>query len=100
MKAFDIEYHDQRIQVNAENNYKLTYPDDRWLVIEKQSGDTGTVSIFNDNTNYGTTSMWVIQSKSEGPDWVNREQLQVIGELVVRKEKELENENALSASRA
>ena len=98
MKAFDIEYHNQQIQVSGEQNYKLTYPDGRWLVIEKQSGDTGTVSIFNDNAKYGTTSMWVVQSKSEGPDWVNREQLQVIGELVVRKAAE--NENAVVATRA
>lgn len=100
MKAFDIEYHDERIKVSGDDNYRLTYPDGRWLVLEKQAGDTGTVSIFNDNTNYGTISMWVIQSKSEGPDWVNREQLQVIGELVVRKGKEAERENYASASRA
>src|SRR3954470_9743356 len=100
MKAFDIEYHNERITVSGEDNYKLTYPDGRWLVIEKQAGDTGTVSIFNDNTNYGTVSIWVIRSKSEGPDWVNREQLQVIGELVLRKEKEAEGENYLAASRA
>ncbi len=98
MKAFDIEYHNEVIQVSAGNHYKLSYPDDRWLVIQKQTGDTGTVSLFNDNTNYATTSMWVVQSKSEGPDWINREQLQVIGELVVRKEKEAEHDNTVAAT--
>ena len=91
MKTFEIEYHDEVIRVSAEDNYKLSYPDGRWLILGRRSDDTGVVSTFNDNTNYGTTSLWALESKSEGPDWVNREQLQVIGELVVRKEMDLEN---------
>lgn len=91
MKTFEIEYHNEVIRVSAADGYKLSYPDGRWLILEKRSDDTGIVSIFNDNTSYGATSVWAVKSKSEGPDWVNREQLQVIGELVVRKEMELEN---------
>jgi hypothetical protein len=91
MKTFEIEYHDEVIRVSVEDNYKLSYPDGRWLILKKRSDDTGVVSSFNDNTSYSTASVWAVESKSEGPDWVNREQLQVIGELVVRKELELEN---------
>jgi hypothetical protein len=100
MKTFEIEYHNETVRVSAEDNYKLSYSDGRWLVLEKRSDDTGTVSIFNDSTSYGATSVWAIQSKSEGPDWVNREQLQVIGELLVRKEKEAEQAGTESANRA
>jgi len=91
MKTFEIEYHSESVRVSADENYKLSYPDGRWMIIEQRSDDTGVVSTFNDNTRYGANSVWVVESKSEGPDWVNREQLQVIGELVVRKEMELEN---------
>ena len=91
MKTFEIEYHNETIRVAAEGNYKLSYPDGRWLILGKQLDDTGTVSIFNDNINYGAASVWTIQDKSEGPDWVNKEQAQVIGELVLRKEMSVEN---------
>jgi len=91
MKTFEIEYHNETIRVTAEGNYKLSYPDGRWLILGKQMDDTGTVSIFNDNINYDVAPVWTIQDKSEGPDWVNKEQAQVIGELVLRKEMSVEN---------
>ena len=91
MKTFEIEYHNEIIRVAADGNYKLSYPDGRWLILEKQLDETGTVSIFNDNINYDVAPVWTIQDKSEGPDWVNKEQAQVIGELALRKEMSVEN---------
>jgi hypothetical protein len=76
MKTFEIEYHDEIIRVLAEDNYTLSYPDGRWLILEKKSDDA---------------PVWLVKNKSKGPDWMNREQAQVIGELLHRKEMELEN---------
>jgi hypothetical protein len=73
--------------------YRLSYDDGRWLVMDKRPDDTKTVATFNANISYSTATVWAVESKSEGPDWVNTEQLQVIGELIARKEQELENNN-------
>lgn len=97
MKTFEIEYHGETITITPGDGYKLSYADGRWLTIKQQSDDTGVVSIFNDNIDYRTAAVWVIDKKSEGPDWMNREQLQVIGELVSRKEKEAAEHTAVES---
>ena len=98
MEKFSIEYHNELIRIAAHGiesveKYRLSYDDGRWLIMDKRPDDTKTVATFNANISYSTASVWAVESKSEGPDWVNTEQLQVIGELITRKEQELENNN-------
>ena len=98
MEKFSIEYHNEPISIEPTGiapieKYRLTYGDGRWLVMDKRPDDTKTVATFNANISYSTASVWAVESKSEGPDWINTEQLQVIGELIARKEQELENNN-------
>lgn len=104
MKTFSIEYHNELIRIepieaDSESNekYKLTYPDDRWLIMDKRPDDTKTVATFNANISYSTATVWAIENKSEGPDWINTEQLQVIGEMIARRQQELERTNANAA---
>ena len=96
MEKFSIEYHNELIRITAPETesvekYRLSYDDGRWLMMSKRPDDTKTVATFNANISYSTATVWTVESKSEGPDWVNTEQLQVIGELIARKEQELEN---------
>ncbi|MEP6727454.1 MAG: hypothetical protein ABJC98_16665 [Bacteroidota bacterium] len=101
MEKFSIEYHNEPISIEPMGieqieKYRLTYGDGRWLVMDKRPDDTKTVATFNANISYSTASVWAVESKSEGPDWINTEQLQVIGELIARKEQEMENKNVTS----
>ena len=94
MKHFNVEYHNDNIQVSpveglANEQYRLDYPDGRWLIMGKRPDDTKTVATYNENISYSTATVWAIESKAGGPDWVNTEQLQVIGELIARKEQEI-----------
>jgi len=98
MEKFSIEYHNELIRIASHGiesveKYRLSYDDGRWLIMDKRPDDTKTVATFNANISYSTATVWAVESKSEGPDWVNTEQLQVIGELITRKEQELENNN-------
>lgn len=104
MKTFSIDYHREHITIEfigmeSLEKYKLMYEDGRWLIMDKRPDDTKTVATFNDNISYSTASVWAVESKSEGPDWINREQLQVIGEIISNKQKELEH-SAEQANRA
>ena len=96
MENFSIEYHNELIRVESigmetTEKYRLTYEDGRWLTMDKRPDDTKTVATFNANVSYSTATVWVVESKSEGPDWINMEQLQVVGEIITRKAHELEN---------
>ena len=96
MENFSIEYHNELIRVESigmdlTEKYQLEYEDGRWLTIGKRPDDTKTVATFNANISYSTATVWVIEGKSEGPDWINMEQLQVVGEIITRKAHELEN---------
>jgi len=95
MKSFSIEYHNEVIAVEpieaaANEQYRLGYKDGRWLIMGKRPDDTKTVATYNENISYSTATVWAVENKSEGPDWINPEQLQVIGELVSRKEREMQ----------
>ncbi len=101
MEKLSIEYHNELISVTpvgleSADKYQLTYQDGRWLVMEKRPDDTKTVATFNANISYSTATVWAIESKSEGPDWINAEQLQVIGEIIARKSNELEHAIAVA----
>ena len=96
MEPFSIEYHNQVIKVlpiegESTDKYKLTYQDGRWLTMDKKPDDSKTVATFNANISYSTSMVWAIEDKSEGPDWVNAEQLQVIGEIITRKAQEFQH---------
>jgi len=96
MEPLSIEYHNQAIKVSpiegeSTDKYKLTYQDGRWLIMDKKPDDSKTVATFNANISYSTATVWAIEDKSEGPDWVNTEQLQVIGEIITRKAQELQH---------
>jgi len=96
MEKFSIEYHNELISVTplgieSIEKYRLSYQDGRWLIMDKRPDDTKTVATFNANISYSTATVWAIESKSEGPDWINTEQLQVIGEIIARKAQEHEN---------
>lgn len=102
MKTFNIEYHNELISIepiDSETNdkYRLGYQDGRWLVMDKRPDDTKTVATFNANISYSTATVWAIEEKSEGPDWINTEQLQVIGEIIARKAQEHESSRANAA---
>jgi hypothetical protein len=93
MNRFNIEYHHDQISIEPVNEtsneqYRLSYHDGRWLVMGKRPDDTKTVATFNDNISYSTATVWAIEQKSEGPDWINMEQLQVIGEMIQRRAQE------------
>jgi hypothetical protein len=91
MRTFNIIYQDETVQVQTGNHYRLQFPDGRWLVIEKYPDDTSTTAVENANISYSYRFIWVIEEPTGHPDWINDEQLQVIGELVLRKEQALEN---------
>ena len=102
METLSIEYHNELIMVapagiESIEKYKLSYNDGRWLIMHKRPDDTKTVATFNANISYSTATVWAVESKSEGPDWVNAEQLQVIGEIIERKSKEAEANRATAA---
>ena len=104
MKTFNIEYHNEQIRIEpieadseSSEKYRLDYNDGRWLVMDKRPDDTKTVATFNANISYSTATVWAIEKKSEGPDWINAEQLQVIGEMISRKQQEFERTNANAA---
>ena len=99
MKSFSIEYHNELISIEpveaaSNEQYRLNYNEGRWLVMGKRPDDTKTVATYNENISYSTATVWAVENKSEGPDWINPEQLQVIGELVTRKEKEMSSSTA------
>lgn len=87
---FDIVYHDQTINVTAGRHYRLNFPDGRWLALGRYPDDTQTTSVENANISYSLAFVWVVEDKSAGPEWLNNEQVQVLGELVKRKETALE----------
>jgi hypothetical protein len=91
MKKFSIHYLDQTIGVETGDHYQLYFPDGRQLAIQKYPDDTQTTPVENGNISYSNAFVWVIENKSIGPAWLNHEQLQVLGELIKRKEQELEN---------
>ena len=102
MKTFNIEYHHDIITITPmeselNDKYRLDYTDGRWMIIDKRPDDTKTVATFNANISYSTATVWVAENKSEGPDWLNSEQLQVIAEIMLRKEQELGNSDAAAA---
>jgi hypothetical protein len=103
MNTFSIDYHNDQIMIESINEtsneqYHLSYRDGRWLVMGKRPDDTKTVATYNDNISYSTATVWAIEKKSEGPDWINMEQLQVIGELISRRAQE--NHRAAAADAA
>jgi hypothetical protein len=89
-KNFTLEYHHDSIKVATGDNYQLTWPDGRWLKIHCQEDYSKTEASSDAGTRQMVSSQWVIDATSGGPDWVNREQLQVIGELINRKEQEFD----------
>jgi hypothetical protein len=88
---FEIMYHDEVISVNSRNNYRLSFPGNRWLTIHCYPDDTQTTPVENANISYSLASVWVVEEKSPGPDFLTNEEVQVIGELIKRKEIELNN---------
>ena len=87
-KNFSIEYHNDSIKVESNGGYRLTWPDKRWLLIKCLEDYSKTQASTDEATRQITPCQWTIESTSGGPDWINREQLQVVGELINRKEQE------------
>lgn len=90
MEKTTIEYHGEKIAVelpveDAQQQYRLVFPGNRWLVMSQHPDDTKTVATYNDNISYSTGTVWAIDAQSEGPDWINAEQLQVLGEIILRR---------------
>lgn len=86
--GFEIVYRNQVIKVVPGKSYRLIFPDGRWLLIGRYPDDTHTTAVDNANISYSTAFVWVIEDKTGGPDWLNPEQVQVLGELIHRKETE------------
>jgi len=91
MKKFTVHYLNQAIEVERRDDYQLRFPDGPQMTIQKYPDDTQTTPVENGNISYSTAFVWVVENKSPGPIWLNNEQLQVLGELIKRKEQELEN---------
>lgn len=70
---------------DEQQRFHLTFPGDRWLIMSQHPDDMKTVATYNDNISYSTGTVWAIDEQSEGPDWINTEQLQVLGEIVLRR---------------
>lgn len=87
MKNFSVAYHNDTIRVEGDEQYRLTFPDDRWLDVKLQADYSRVVASSDSDTRQTAPEEWVILSTSGGPDWINREQIQVIGELISRKEE-------------
>ncbi|MEP6746313.1 MAG: hypothetical protein ABJB86_01235 [Bacteroidota bacterium] len=88
-KDFEICYHDQVVTIHAGDNYRLTFPDGRWVLIHCYPDDTQTTSVDNANISYSLASVWVIEDKAPGAGFLTTEEIQVVGELIKRKEAEL-----------
>jgi hypothetical protein len=93
MKNFSVVYHNNSIKVETVDGYRLVFPDDRWLIMDLKEDFSKTVASSDADTRQQTPTQWVITSTSGGPDWINREQLQVIGELISRKVQEPEKQD-------
>jgi hypothetical protein len=89
-KNLTLEYHNNAITVESGENYRLTWPDGRWLIMNCQEDYSKTQASTDADTRHIIPCQWTVESTSGGPDWINREQLQVVGELIGRKEKEQE----------
>jgi hypothetical protein len=87
-KNFTVEYHNNSIKVEIGDNHRLTWPDGRWLLMNCQEDYSKTQASTDADTRQIAPYQWVVDSTSGGPDWINREQLQVVGELISRKEQE------------
>jgi hypothetical protein len=92
MKNFSIAYHNDSIKVEAGDSYRLVFPDGRWLIMDFKEDYSKTVASSDADIRQHTPTQWVITSTSGGPDWINRAQLQVMGELINRKVREPENQ--------
>ncbi len=90
MKKFSISYHNESIAVEQDEHFRLIFPGNRWLTIKNQEDFSKTIASSDEATRQNIPSEWVVVSTSGGPDWVNREQLQVLGELINRKAAEQE----------
>lgn len=84
MKHFTIEFHSQAIQVEQNGEIKLIFPDGRWLTMEKREDYSQTVASSDEDSRQSIPTHWAVLRTSGKPDWVNREQVQVLGELVTR----------------
>jgi hypothetical protein len=87
-KKFTLEYHNESIRIETGSHYRLTWPDGRWLTMECKDDYSKTQASSDASTRQIIPNQWTIIEISGGPDWINREQLQVVGELIVRKEPE------------
>jgi hypothetical protein len=92
MKHFSIGYHNDNIKVETGDDYRLIFPDGRWLVMDLKEDFSKTIASSDPDIRQHTPTHWVITSTSGGPEWINREQLQVMGELISRKVQEPENQ--------
>ncbi|MEO6314383.1 MAG: hypothetical protein ABIU63_09735 [Chitinophagaceae bacterium] len=93
-KKFTVVYHNEKIDVQAGEHYRLTWPDGRWLVMDCKDDYSKTPASSDAEARQVISCIWVIETSSGGPDWVNREQLQVIGELLKRREQEWQKHSA------
>jgi hypothetical protein len=92
-KKIPVEYHNERIIAETGENYRLTWPDGRWLIMEYKEDHSKTMASSDADSRHITPSLWMVDSTSGGPAWINREQLQVLGELIKRKEQEYNHSN-------
>ena len=76
----------------AENGeYKLTFPDGRWITMEQKEDFSQTVASSDEDSRQNIPTHWIVLRTSGKPDWVNREQVQVLGELVIRHSPAVNN---------
>ncbi|MEP6749130.1 MAG: hypothetical protein ABJB86_15460 [Bacteroidota bacterium] len=91
-KKFTVEYHNESIRIEKGSHYRLTWHDGRWLTIECKDDYSKTQASSDEGVRQIIPSKWTVIETSGGPDWINREQLQVVGELILRKEPEADRD--------
>jgi len=91
MEKFRIYYQGQAIEVEKDTHYRLYFPDGSQLLMRQYPDDTSTTPVENYNISYSNSLIWAIEDKTEAPAWIDYKQLQVLGDLLKRKEEDLQS---------
>ena len=91
MKNFSLAFRTEIITVSVDKHYRLGFPGGKWMVIQKYPNDAKTTPVSNENISYSTTFVWRIESQSPATSWLSESDLQELGELVRKKDQQLEN---------
>jgi hypothetical protein len=91
MNQFNIQYKDVTIEVTAAEHYHIVFPDGKWMNLQKYPDDTKTMPVENENISYSYAFVWVVENQSQETNWLSEEEVQAIGEIIRKKDQELEN---------